>query len=263
MTSLVQSLLRDGVATLTLNRPETLNALGPELMAGLLAQMRACAADDRVRAIVLTGAGRAFSGGGDIGWFGEVLAGGPAHASEAIGTAMQEEGNPLVLAIAECPVPVVAAVNGPCVGGAVGLALAADIVLAARSAYFLVPQVTTLGAVPDLGATWALPRLLGRSRARGMALLGERLDAAQAEQWGLIWRCVDDADLPEQAQALAQRLGCASTAAARDTRRLLDAASTNDLARQLDEERASQRVHVGGEIFNTACTRFLARASRA
>ncbi|MFI5443825.1 enoyl-CoA hydratase/isomerase family protein [Polaromonas sp. UC242_47] len=144
MTSLVQSVLRDGVATLTLNRPETLNALGPALMTALLAQMRACVTDDRVRAIVLTGAGRAFSGGGDIGWFGEVLAGGPAHASAAIGTAMQEEGNPLVLAIAECPVPVVSAVNGPCVGGAVGLALAADIVLAARSAYFLVPQVTTL-----------------------------------------------------------------------------------------------------------------------
>lgn len=262
MTATVQCTLSDGVATVTLNRPETLNALGPEMMAAILAQIRECVADDRTRAIVLAGAGRAFSGGGDIGWFGNVLAGGPAHASAAIGTAMQEVGNPLVRAIAECPLPVVSAVNGPCAGGAIGLALAADVVLAARSAYFLIPQVSVLGVVPDLGATWVLPRLLGRSRARGMALLGERIDATQAEQWGLIWRCVDDADLAEQAQALAQRLGRLSTAAVRDTRRLLDAASSNDLARQLDEERIAQVVHAGTEAFNAACTRFLARAPR-
>lgn len=260
MTTSVQSVLRDGVATLALNRPETLNALGPALMAELLAALRASTADERTRAIVLTGAGRAFSAGGDIGWFGEVLAGGPDHAQAEIGRGMDEAGNPLTQAIAECTVPVVAAVNGPCVGAGVGIALAADIVVAARSAYFLVPQVPQLGAVPDLGATWSLPRLLGRSRALGMALLGERIDAARAEQWGLIWRCVDDAALLEEAHALARRLGNASAAALRDTRRLVDAATTSTLAQQLDDECTAQRRHVAGEFFGNACARFLARA---
>ena len=260
MTALVQSALQDGVATLTLNRPEALNALGPDLMAALVAALRACVADERTRAIVLTGAGRAFSAGGDIGWFGEVLAGGTAHAQGEVGRFMEDAGNPLTQAIAECPVPVVSAVNGACAGGAVGIALAADVVLAARSAYFLVPQVSQLGIVPDLGATWMLSRLLGRSRALGMALLGERIDAAQAEQWGLIWRCVADADLLEQAQAIAQRLGSTSAAAVRDTRKLIDAAPASTLAQQLSAERAAQIPHVAGDFFNTACARFLARA---
>jgi 2-(1,2-epoxy-1,2-dihydrophenyl)acetyl-CoA isomerase len=260
MAGHVSSTLRDGVATLTLDRPEVLNALGPALLRDLQAALRACTADERVRAIVLTGAGQAFSAGGDIGWFGEVLAHGPARAQNEIGRLMEDVGNPLIQAVAECPVPVVAAVNGPCVGGAVGIALAADIVLAARSAYFMVPQVARLGVVPDLGATWALERLLGRGRAMGVALLGERINAAQAEHWGLIWRCVDDADLLEQAQALARRLGSVSAAAVRDTRRLIDAATANTLAQQLSAERSAQRQHVAGAFFNDACARFLARA---
>jgi len=260
MTASVRSALEDGVATLTLDRQQSLNALSPALMIELAAALQACIADNRTRAVVLTGAGRAFSAGGDIGWFGEVLAGGGPHAQAEIGRYMEDVGNPLTQAIAECPVPVIAAVNGPCVGGAVGIALAADIVLAARSAYFLVPQVPQLGAVPDLGATWMLSRLLGRSRALGIALLGERIDAAQAEHWGLVWRCIDDADLPAQARAMAERLGRSSPAALRDTRRLVDAAPANSLEQQLADERTAQRQHVAGEFFNDACTRFLARA---
>lgn len=260
MTASVRSALEDGVATLTLDRQQALNALSPALMIELAAALQSCTADSRTRAVVLTGAGRAFSAGGDIGWFGEVLAGGGAHAQAEIGRYMEDVGNPLTQAIAECPVPVIAAVNGPCVGGAVGIALAADVVLAARSAYFLVPQVPQLGAVPDLGATWMLSRLLGRSRALGIALLGERIDAAQAERWGLIWRCIDDADLPAQARAMAERLGRSSSAALRDTRRLMDAAPANSLEQQLADERTAQRLHVAGAFFNDACARFLARA---
>src|SRR6478609_1892572 len=185
MSSFVRTTLQDGVATLTLDRPHALNALSLALITDLAAALRSSAGHEGTRAIVLTGAGRAFSAGGDIGWFGEALAGGREHAQSEIAGYMESEGNPLTLAIAGCRVPVVCAVNGPCVGGAVGIALAADVVIAARSAYFLVPQVPQLGAVPDLGATWMLSRLLGRSRALGIALLGERIDAAQAEQWGL------------------------------------------------------------------------------
>ncbi|MDM0016113.1 enoyl-CoA hydratase/isomerase family protein [Variovorax saccharolyticus] len=259
MATLVRSTLQDGVATLTLDRPQALNALSPGLMVELAAALQACIADRGTQAVVLTGAGRAFSAGGDIGWFGEVLAGGAQHARAEIGGYMEEVGNPLTRAIAECPLPVVAAVNGPCVGGAVGIALAADIVLAASSAYFLVPQLPQLGAVPDLGATWMLARLLGRSRALGIALTGERVGAAQAQQWGLIWRCCADDELQAQAFALARRLGGASPAALRDTRRLVDAATANTLERQLADECAAQREHVAGDFFNDACARFLAR----
>jgi len=181
MAAAVRSEVREGIATLVLDRAEALNALGPPLLDALLAALRACQADAQVRAIVLTGAGRAFSGGGDIGYFGDVLAGGPQHAQEQIGRGMEQVGNPIAQAIADSAVPVVVAVNGPCVGAGVGIALAADVVIAARSAYFLVPQVAQLGAVPDPGATWSLPRLVGRSRALGIALLGERIDAARAE----------------------------------------------------------------------------------
>jgi 2-(1,2-epoxy-1,2-dihydrophenyl)acetyl-CoA isomerase len=261
MPASIQTSLQDGVVTLTINRPETLNALGPALTEALLDALLDSGADPATRAIVLTGAGKAFSAGADISWFSEVLAGGPVHAQIEIGRSMEDVGDPLALAIATCPVPVVTAVNGLCVGGAVGLALAADVVLAARSAYFLVPQVAQLGAVPDLGATWLLPRLLGRSRALGLAILGERVDAAQAEQWGLIWRCVDDADLTAQAQAIARRLGRVP-AAVRDTRQLIDAAAANQLASHLDAERAAQCRHVATEFFNNACARFLAGAVR-
>jgi len=258
----VQTTLQDGVVTLTMNQPASLNALGPALMQALLPAFQAAACDRATRAIVLTGAGKAFSAGGDIAWFGQALAQGPTHTQAEIGRVMAELANPLTLALAECPVPVVAAVNGPCVGGAVGLALAADVVLAARSAYFLVPQVAQLGVVPDLGATWHLSRLLGRSRALGMALLGDRIDAGQAEQWGLVWRCVDDADLTTQARSIAKRLGRAPAAAVRDTRQLIDAASITPLAQQLKAERVAQCHHVTDEFFNQACTRFLAAAGR-
>lgn len=262
MTEPVLSILQDGVMTLTLNQPKTLNAFGPELTCALAAALRASTVDERTRAIVITGTGRAFSGGGDIQYFGKLLSGGSAHAQAEVAKGMEETGNPLALAIAECRVPVISAVNGACIGGAVGLALAADVVLAARSAYFLLPQVPQLGAMPDLGATWSVPRLVGRSRALGMALLGERIDAAQAEQWGLIWRCVDDAELLEHALALAQRLGRGSAAALCDTRRLVDASPMNTLARQLQGELEAQRIHVGSEHFKNACARFLSRAAK-
>jgi 2-(1,2-epoxy-1,2-dihydrophenyl)acetyl-CoA isomerase len=263
MSDIVQSTLQDGVATLTLNRPQALNALEGGLMLALLAALREAAASEATRAIVITGAGRAFSAGADLQAIGMALAGGPAHAQAVVAQGMREQGNPLTQAIADCPLPVVAAVNGACVGGAVGVALAADVVLAARSAYFLVPQVAQLGLVPDLGATWSLPRLAGRSRALGLSLLGERIDALQAEQWGLIWRCVEDADLAEQAQAMALRLARLPVAALRDTRALINAAPTQALAPQLEAELEAQRRHAGSDFFKNACARFFGRSQKS
>ena len=208
---------------------------------------------------MLTGAGSAFSAGGDVGWFKQVLKEGRTAASDAIGKLMEDFGNPVTQAIATSTKPIVAAVNGPCVGGAVGMALVCDVVLAARSAYFMVPQVPQLGVVPDLGASWALARILGRSRALGMALLGERITAERAEQWGLVWQCVDDDVLLNHAQTLARRLASLSGAAIRDTRDLIDSASMRSLEQQLGVARTMQRQHVAGDFFNQACTQFAQR----
>lgn len=253
---------QDSVATISFDRPQALNALGPELITGAAQALRRTLADERARAIVITGVGRAFSAGGDVAWFDELQRRGPDAALEEIPRFMQTMGNPFVEMIAGARVPIVAAVNGPCVGGAVGVALAADVVIAARSAYFLLPQVPSLGVVPDLGASWAVPRVAGRARALGMALLGDRIDAEQAERWGLIWKCVDDAALLSDAAAIAARLAHAPSEAIVATRRLIDAAPGTTLADQLAQERECQRERVGSPFFREACARFVA-ASKA
>src|SRR4051812_14638332 len=176
------------VATLTLARPETLNALGAQTLAEL---REAVAEAVRIgaRCLLLTGEGRGFSSGADLASGGGL----PEDAGEAL-----EKGfNPLIEALFALPIPVVAAVNGPAAGAGCSLALAADIVIAARSAYFLQAFVN-VGLVPDAGATWLLPRLAGRARAMEMMMLGERVSAEQAQAWGMIARIVEDEFLAEE-----------------------------------------------------------------
>jgi 2-(1,2-epoxy-1,2-dihydrophenyl)acetyl-CoA isomerase len=248
----------DGVVTIALDRPEALNALTRELAQAVLDALRNAIVDG-ARAVVLTGTGRAFSAGADL------VAAAPAvvngTAAGRIGRDMREATSPLIEAIGDSSVPVVCAVNGPCVGGAVGLALAADIVVAARSAYFLIPQVATLGIVPDLGATWQLPRLLGRARALGAQLLGERIPAQRAQDWGLIWKCVADESLADEAMSIACRLAGVSAASMRATRRLTDAAPGATLAGQLEQERRLQVELADSDFFRVAVERFMATSS--
>jgi 2-(1,2-epoxy-1,2-dihydrophenyl)acetyl-CoA isomerase len=146
-------------------------------------------------------------------------------------------------------VPVLTALNGPAVGGGVGLALAADIVVAARSAYFYLPSMPRLGLVPDLGATWFIHEQLGRSRALALTLLGDRLSAEQAAQWGLVWACVDDASLREESIKLARRLAALPAHAALETRRAYQAARANELPAQLAYEAARQRELIDRDSF--------------
>ena len=146
----------------------------------------------------------------------------------------------------EAPVPVLTAINGPCAGGALGIALAADLVLAGRRAFFSVPQVPELGIVPDLGATWLLPRVVGQARAMAMSLLGERISAEKAEQCGLAWQCVDDAELLAQAVAAARRLAASPMEAVSGTRRLIRDSWARPLREQLDEEGRWQMKLAGG-----------------
>jgi len=258
---MIKTSTHDGITTITLDRPETLNALTRELGERALGALRDAAASG-AKAVVLTGSGRAFSAGADLVGFSDLAAQGGEALAQGVGRDMQEALNPLTEAIADSPIPVISAVNGPCVGGGVGIALAADVVLAARSAYFLIPQVAQLGIVPDLGATWELPRRIGRARALGASLLGERIAAERAEAWGLVWKCVDDAALMDEATAMARQLARLPSAAVRATRTLIDAAPRTTLPAQLEQERLWQVEFLGSDFFRAAVARFVAASSR-
>jgi 2-(1,2-epoxy-1,2-dihydrophenyl)acetyl-CoA isomerase len=226
----------DGITTLTLNRPDKLNALTGALHVELRETLTAAAGDPQCRVVVLTGAGRAFSAGQDLADIGS----GPSTGSDA-GALLEEAYNPLVKLIAGMDKPVVAAVNGIAAGAAANIALACDIVIAARSASFL-QAFARIGLIPDAGGTWVLPRLVGAARARGLALLAEPLAAETAERWGLIWKCVDDDKFETEVAALAARLAVAPTYALGLAKRALAAAHDNTLAQQLDLERDLQRL---------------------
>jgi 2-(1,2-epoxy-1,2-dihydrophenyl)acetyl-CoA isomerase len=226
-----------GVARLTLNRPDKLNAFTAELHRELRAALEAAAADPQCRVVVLTGAGRAFSAGQDLA---EVRPAAKDGAPDA-GGRLETLYNPLIKLISTMEKPVLAAVNGIAAGAGANVALACDIVYAARSASFL-QAFARIGLVPDAGGTWVLPRLVGLARARGLAMLAEPLSAEQAAQWGLIWKVIDDDKLEAEVSAVAGRLAVAPTYGLGLAKRALAASSTNTLAQQLDLERDLQRL---------------------
>jgi 2-(1,2-epoxy-1,2-dihydrophenyl)acetyl-CoA isomerase len=247
--------LEDGVATLTLNLPAKLNPVALDLqqeLRDILARIR----DDRaVRAVVLTGAGKAFCVGADLSAMK------PPEGGQSLGdqtaTWMQSLSNPLIEELRALPVPVVCAVNGPAAGAGVGLALACDIVIAARSAYFYLPFLPKLGIVPDLGCTWFIPRRVGPARALGMALLDERLDADTAAQWGLIWASIDDALLLLEALKIAQRLARLPAHAVLEARRAIEASERHTLPEQLHYESERQRDLLERPSFGEGVAAFL------
>jgi 2-(1,2-epoxy-1,2-dihydrophenyl)acetyl-CoA isomerase len=226
---------RAGYRVITLNRPHRLNAFNEPMQIALAAAIAEAEGDTGCRALMLTGAGRAFSSGQDLT---ERLdaAGGVVIPGEAL----EKYYNPMVRKLRALPFPVIAAVNGPAAGASCNIALACDIVLAARSATFL-QAFARLGLVPDAGGTWLLPRLVGQARARGLALLAEPLSAEKAEQWGLIWKAVDDDQLMPEAERLCEHFSTAPTVGLGLIKRALDASEDNDLATQLDLERQLQR----------------------
>ena len=226
---------RPGYRVITLNRPERLNAFNEAMQQALAAAIADAERDESCRALLLTGAGRAFSSGQDLNE--RVTATGDVIVP---GEALERYYNPLVRKLRALRFPVVAAVNGTAAGAACNIALACDIVLAARSATFL-QAFARLGLVPDAGGTWLLPRLVGQARARGLALLAEPLPAEKAEAWGLIWKAVDDAALMAEAEKLCAHFATAPTVGLGLIKRALDAAESNDLATQLGLERNLQR----------------------
>lgn len=233
------------VRTLTLNRPQALNSFTTAMHAELLAALDAAAADAAVRCVVITGAGRGFCAGQDLGdpaiapvFIDGELA--PPEQQPDVGDLIEATYRPLALRIRSMPVPVLAAVNGVAAGAGANLALGCDLALAARSARFI-QAFSKLALVPDNGGTWLLPRLTTRQRALGLTLLGDKLSAQQAADWGLIWQAVDDAELPTAVQALAERLCAMPTRALVETRAALDAGAMSSLDEALQHEAQLQR----------------------
>ena len=226
---------RAGYRVITLNRPQQLNAFSEAMHQALKRALAEAEEDADCRALLLTGAGRAFCSGQDLR---ERIA--QDGQTTVLGSSLETYYNPLVRKLRTLPFPVVAAVNGVAAGAGANIALACDIVLAARSASFIQAFVK-IGLVPDSGGTWLLPRLIGPARARGLALTGEPLAAEKAEAWGLIWRMVEDVELMAEAHRLCVQLSAAPTVALALIKRMLDESWSNDLDTQLDLERETQR----------------------
>ena len=221
-----------GIARLTLNRPDKLNSFTGEMHAELRVALDSIQNDTSVRVLVLTGAGRAFSAGQDLA--------DPAMAAidgkmPDIGNVVEASYKPLILRLQNLRVPAIAAVNGIAAGAGASVALACDLVVAAKSASFL-QAFSKIGLIPDTGGTWFLPQRVGMARAMGLALLADKLPAEKAADWGLIWQCVDDAEFAAAVDKLAQQLSTAPTKALVRTRQAMHAAPGHTLEQQLSME---------------------------
>ena len=233
--------VENSVAWLRLNRPEQMNAMTNGLMQGISAGIDNVREDPSIRALVITGEGRGFCAGADLN---QVAQG--TSPAERTGKPAEETQvdyfNKALADLQNCPVPTIAKVNGPAAGGGLGLALSCDITIAGHSAFFVATFGPNLGIVPDMGTTWNLPRRVGRARSLSMALLGERVSAAQAEEWGLIWRAVPDADLDRETANAVAILKNSSPDASVRIRETIDAAMDNGFEQQLDLEMEHQAV---------------------
>ena len=226
----------DGIARLTLNRPDRLNSFNTTMHLEVRAALSSIVDGAKARVLVLSGAGRGFCAGQDLG--DRAVA--PGGAAVDLGESIEKNYKPLVMTLRNLPMPVIGAVNGVAAGAGANIALACDLVVAARSASF-VQAFAKLGLVPDSGGTWFLPRLVGTARAMGLAFLGEKLSAEQAAQWGLIWRCVDDAEFAPVVDALARQLAAAPTLGLARTKQAIYESWGRSLEQQLDAERDFQR----------------------
>jgi 2-(1,2-epoxy-1,2-dihydrophenyl)acetyl-CoA isomerase len=243
----------DGLATLTLNQPEKLNAVSRRMIGEIKECWEKLAADPNVRAVLLTGAGRGFCAGADLS--DPDRAQGPMADS---GAALENFFNPVIRAMWTLPKPIVAAVNGVAAGVGMSFVMASDIAIAAKSASFL-QAFARIGLLPDGGSTWFLPRLVGDARARALAMLAQQIPAEKAHAWGLVWDVVEDAALMDAATAMARRLADGPTLSLASIKKALNAASGNTLSAQLDLERDLQRDLGRSEDFKEGVAAFLAK----
>jgi len=252
MSETILTAFADGVLTLTLNRPDKLNSFNEDMHLALRAGFQRAHDDAQVRAVLLTGAGRGFCAGQDLG-DRDPRKGGPAPD---LGQTLDRFYNPNLRLIRSLEKPVVCAVNGVAAGAGANIALACDIVLAAKSAKFI-QAFARIGLVPDAGGSWSLTRILGEPRAKALALTAEPLTAEKAADWGLIWKAVDDGELMEQANALTRSLAAGPTLGLGLTKRLVQAAATNSLDEQLELERDCQQTAGRSTDYAEGVTAFL------
>ena len=225
-----------GYTKLTLNRPDRLNSFTVEMHGEVAEALSRVEQDPDIRALLITGAGRGFCAGQDLA--DRAVA--PGEKGVDLGESLENRYNPLIRRLIRLPKPVICAVNGVAAGAGANIAFAADIVLAAKSAKFI-QSFSNIGLVPDSGGTWILPRLAGQARALGLALTGEPLSAEKAEAWGLIWRCVDDAELHAEAEKLAARFAVGPTRGYAAIKMAMRKGWLAGLEEQLDLERDLQR----------------------
>jgi 2-(1,2-epoxy-1,2-dihydrophenyl)acetyl-CoA isomerase len=243
-----------GVMTITMNRPDRLNSFNDAMHQQLSECLKQAERDETIRCLLITGAGRGFCAGQDLN-DRNVDPSGPAPD---LGMSVERFYNPLVRRLAALPKPVICAVNGVAAGAGATLALGCDIVLAARSAKFVM-AFSKLGLVPDCGGSWVLPRVTTRARAMGLMLLGDILSAEQAAQWGMIWQLVDDAELKDTSLALARHLASQPTYGLGLIKKALQLAETNSLDDQLDVERDFQRLAGRSDDYREGVSAFLGK----
>ena len=248
----IEFVIEDGLARLTFNRPDRLNSFNAQMHEEVRATMQTVQRDDRIRCLLISGNGRAFCAGQDLS--DRDVA--PGDDAPDLGETLERKYNPLIRSLVTLEKPVVCAVNGVAAGAGANIALACDIVIAAESAKFI-QSFCSIGLVPDSGGTWTLPRLAGRARALGMALLGERISARQAEDWGMIWKCVADDDLASTTEQMARHLATRPTRGLGLIKRAMLASSDNSLDDQLDLERDLQQLAGRSEDYREGVSAFM------
>ncbi|AUH63946.1 enoyl-CoA hydratase-related protein [Paracoccus zhejiangensis] len=241
----IQFSVRDGIATVVMNRPDVMNALNSRMRSEITAAISGVGAE--VRCVVLTGSGRAFCSGQDLTDFA---------AAADVEAVLRDEYEPMLQAIVNCPVPVIAAINGVAAGAGANLALCCDVVIATESAQ-IIEAFTRIGLIPDAGGTWFIPRLVGHARAMGMMLFAEGVPAKQAEEWGLIWKALPDEEFVEGVAAAARKLAAGPSGAYRRIRTLVSQSLDNDLEDQLKLEARMQKEAANSRDFSEGVQAFL------
>ncbi|WP_372822811.1 2-(1,2-epoxy-1,2-dihydrophenyl)acetyl-CoA isomerase PaaG [Pseudomonas parafulva] len=244
--------IEDGIALLSLNRPEQLNSFNTSMHQEVREALKQVRQSEQARVLLLTGEGRGFCAGQDLSDRNVA----PGAERPDLGLSIEQFYNPLIRSLRDLPMPVICAVNGVAAGAGANIPLACDLVLAARSASFI-QAFCRIGLIPDSGGTWLLPRLVGMARAKALAMLGERLSAEQAEQWGLIHRVVDDAELRDEALRLARHLAAQPTYGLALIKRSLNASFDNSLDQQLTLERDLQRLAGRSDDYREGVSAFM------